>query len=111
MVKIDTRNIGTFREEDFSKTLLYQSSRTRVLLLCFEPGQEMPPHHCSFEIVWYILEGEGVFTMDGKEQLCAKQSLIVTPSHTTRGFRADGRTRMLLFLPRIQGIPITASPN
>ena len=111
MVKIDTRNLGVFNEEDFSKTLLYQSTRTRVLLLCLEPGQGLPEHLCKFEVVWYVLEGCGTFVMDGEAIDCAADSLIVTPACTKRGLKAISRMRVLATIPRLQGISITASLN
>lgn len=111
VVAIDTKGIGAYCAEDFTKALLFQSAKTRIMLLCFEPGQEMPPHHCSFEIVWYVLEGSGFFYIDGEEKPCSENTLIVTPSQTTRGLRADSRMKLLAIVPRIQGISLRPSEN
>ena len=62
----------------------------KVPLICMDPGQEIAPHK-SGQGVFYVVSGNGVMTVEGKEhQICAG-SMIFVEKGEERGIRATER--------------------
>ncbi|MBI3817652.1 MAG: cupin domain-containing protein [Planctomycetes bacterium] len=79
------------------KTTLFESPRLLIGLNAFEPGQEHAPHaHAGADKVYYVLEGEGEFTLnDTKVRLRAGQ-MLAAPAGEPHGVRNDTDKRLLV---------------
>ena len=89
--------------EKFFKTTLWQSGRLTLGLNCLDPGQIQKVHaHDGADKIYYVLEGEGNFSI-GDEQRIAKQGmLIVAPAGIPHGVSNNANERLSL--------PVTISP-
>jgi quercetin dioxygenase-like cupin family protein len=70
----------------------------RLILFCFEPGQELPvhSHDVDSEVFLCVLEGEGSF-IGGEKDIPAKRgSLLVSPVSEPHGIRAKTRMKVLV---------------
>lgn len=85
--------------EKFFKTTLWQSDHLTLGLNCLEPGQIQKVHaHEGADKVYYVLEGEGAFTI-GDEQRSAKQGmLIVAHADVPHGVANNGDRRLSLLV-------------
>ena len=85
--------------EKFFKTTLWQSDHLTLGLNCLDPGQIQKVHaHDDADKTYYVLEGEGDFTV-GDEQRTAKQGMvIVAPAGIPHGVsnQANGRLSLLV---------------
>ena len=79
------------------KTTLFQSPRLLVGLNTFEPGQEHALHaHAGMDKVYQVIEGEGVFLLEGRELPMRAGDLLVAPEGVPHGVRNMGTERLLV---------------
>jgi gentisate 1,2-dioxygenase len=81
------------------KATLFESERLLVGLNAFEPGQVHELHsHEGMDKLYYVLEGEGVFLLEGRQLTTIAGDLMVAPE----GRLHSGHGKQALFLPRWQ---------
>jgi quercetin dioxygenase-like cupin family protein len=79
------------------KTTLFESSRLLVGLNAFEPGQEHKLHaHAGQDKVYHVLEGSGLFLLEGQELPMSQGDLLVAPEGVPHGVRNSGTSRLLV---------------
>jgi quercetin dioxygenase-like cupin family protein len=79
------------------KSTIFQSSRLLVGLNAFEPGQSHALHtHAGMDKMYYVLEGSGVFLLDGRELGMRLGDLMIAPDGVPHGVRNTGPSRLLL---------------
>lgn len=79
------------------KTTIFASPRLLVGLNAFEPGQEHTLHaHAGQDKVYHVLEGSGLFLLEGQELPMAAGDLLVAPEGVPHGVRNNGTSRLLV---------------
>ena len=86
-----------WRADRMGKTTLFTSPRLLVGLNAFEPGQSHPLHaHEGMDKLYHVLEGEGVFLLEGRELPMTAGDLLVAPEGVPHGVRNSGGGRLLV---------------
>jgi quercetin dioxygenase-like cupin family protein len=79
------------------KRTLYASPRLLVGLNAFEPGQSHALHaHAEMDKVYQIVEGEGLFLLEGRELPMRAGDLLVAPAGVAHGVRNSSGSRLLV---------------
>jgi quercetin dioxygenase-like cupin family protein len=79
------------------KSTIFESPRLLVGLNAFEPGQEHALHaHAGQDKVYQVIEGEGVFLLEGRELAMHAGDLLVAPEGVAHGVRNTGSGRLLV---------------
>jgi mannose-6-phosphate isomerase-like protein (cupin superfamily) len=79
------------------KSTLFESPRLLVGLNAFEPGQEHRLHaHAGMDKVYSVVEGEGLFLLEGRELSMRAGDLLVAPDGVPHGVRNTGQARLLV---------------
>jgi quercetin dioxygenase-like cupin family protein len=90
-------NHAAYSPSKMAKSTLFESSRLLVGLNAFEPGQEHALHaHAGQDKVYHVLEGEGLFLLDGRELPMKAGDLLVAPEGIPHGVRNSGDHRLLV---------------
>src|SRR5207253_705770 len=88
---------AAWRPEKMGKSTIFESPRLLVGLNAFEPGQAHALHsHAGMDKVYHVVEGEGVFLLEGRELPMRAGDLLVAPDGVPHGVRNDGPGRLLL---------------
>lgn len=88
---------ASYSPDKMGKTTLFQSSRLLVGLNAFEPGQSHALHaHAGMDKVYSVVEGEGVFLLEGRELPMRAGDLLVAPEGVPHGVRNTGTSRLLV---------------
>ena len=88
---------AAFSPEKMGKATIFQSPRLLVGLNCFEPGQSHALHaHAGQDKVYQVIEGEGLFLIDGGELPMKAGDLLVAPEGIAHGVRNPGPSRLLV---------------
>lgn len=96
---LDWRDHTGSLPEKFFKTTLWQSGYLTLGLNCLEPGQIQKVHaHDGADKIYYVLEGEGVFTIDVDQRVAKQGMLIVAPAGVPHGVTNNGRERLSLLI-------------
>jgi len=92
--------------DKMGKTTLFKSQRMLVGLNAFEPGQAHALHaHGGMDKVYHVLEGEGVFLLEGRELKMHAGDLLVAPEGVPHGVRNTGTGRLLVLAILAPGNP------
>jgi quercetin dioxygenase-like cupin family protein len=79
------------------KATIFESARLLVGLNAFEPGQEHALHaHAGQDKVYHVIEGEGLFLLEGRELAMTAGDLLVAPDGDAHGVRNTGGRRLLV---------------
>jgi mannose-6-phosphate isomerase-like protein (cupin superfamily) len=79
------------------KTTLFESSRLLVGLNAFEPGQEHSLHaHGGMDKLYSVVEGEGLFLLEGRSLPMRAGDLLVAPEGVPHGIRNNSGARLLV---------------
>ena len=88
---------AVYSAEKMGKATLFQSPRLLVGLNAFEPGQQHALHaHAGQDKVYSVVEGAGVFLLDGAELPMLAGDLLVAPEGVPHGIRNTGSGRLLV---------------
>ena len=88
---------ATWRDDKMGKNTLFESARMLVGLNTFEPGQSHALHaHPGMDKMYFVVEGDGFFLLDGRELPMAAGDLLVAPEGVKHGVRNPGPGRLLV---------------
>jgi mannose-6-phosphate isomerase-like protein (cupin superfamily) len=86
-----------WRPDKMGKATLFESARMLVGLNAFEPGQAHELHsHQEMDKVYHVLEGDGVFLLEGRELPMRAGELLIAPEGVPHGIRNTGTSRLLV---------------
>jgi quercetin dioxygenase-like cupin family protein len=88
---------AAWRPDRMGKSTIFESPRLLVGLNAFEPGQAHALHaHAGLDKVYQVIEGEGVFLLEGRELPMRAGDLLVAPQGVPHGVRNDSSARLLV---------------
>ncbi|HEX6163539.1 MAG TPA: cupin domain-containing protein [Vicinamibacterales bacterium] len=88
---------AVYAPNKMGKATIFESSRLLVGLNAFEPGQEHALHaHAGQDKVYQVIEGEGLFLLEGRELPMRAGDLLVAPEGVAHGVRNNGGKRLLV---------------
>jgi quercetin dioxygenase-like cupin family protein len=94
---IDPRQHAAYSPQKMGKSTIFESPRLLVGLNAFEPGQEHALHaHAGQDKVYQVLDGDGVFLLEGRELAMTAGDLLVAPEGVPHGIRNTGARRLLV---------------
>ena len=89
---LNDSNVYLFEERD--KNVLFQSGIFKVRLIQVEAGGEIPPCAMAMNVIFCVLQGEGVITVNESFNQVKSHSLIIT-SPATISMKSDEGMRVL----------------
>lgn len=94
------------REGKAYKETFFQSERLLVGLNCLLPGQSQPLHdHPDQDKFYYVLAGQGLFTVGSEQKLCGSTELVLAPAGVPHGVENQGDA-LLTFMTVIAPFPV-----
>src|SRR5918996_632097 len=88
---------ASYRPDKMGKSTIFESARVLVGLNAFEPGQAHALHaHAGMDKVYAVVEGEGVFLLEGRNLPMRAGDVLVAPEGVAHGVHNTGSRRLLL---------------
>ena len=88
---------AVFSPDKMGKSTLFHSERMLVGLNAFEPGQEHRLHaHEGMDKLYFVLEGRGLFLLEGEELEMKPGQMLVAPENVPHGVRNTGDERLVV---------------
>ena len=84
--------VHPFEERDGN--VLFQTETLKVRLIQVDSGGEIPPCTMATNVLFCVLQGEGIITVNDKTNQVKPHSLIITPP-TTISMKSDEGMRVL----------------
>lgn len=90
---------AVFNPEKMGKSTIFSSDRLLVGINAFEPGQEHRLHaHEGMDKVYHVLEGSGLFLLDGREAEMEAGIMLVAPEGVPHGIRNTSTARLVVLV-------------
>jgi len=91
--------LAVFAAEKMGKATIFESARLLVGLNAFEPGQAHLLHaHAGMDKVYHVLDGEGLFLLQGQELRMKSGDLLVAPEGVPHGVRNTSDRRLIVLV-------------
>ena len=90
----DLNDLNVYPFEERDKNVLFQSGTYKVRLIQLEAGGEIPRCAMVMNVLFCVLQGKGVITVNDKANEVRPHSLIITPP-TTISMKTDEGMRVL----------------
>ena len=88
---------ATWRPDAMGKSTIFQSPNLLLGLNAFEPGQTHKLHaHGGMDKVYVVVEGDGLFLLEGRELPMRAGDLLVAPDGVPHGVRNNSGARLLV---------------
>jgi quercetin dioxygenase-like cupin family protein len=88
---------AVWRADAMGKSTLYASPHLLIGLNAFEPGQAHALHaHAGMDKAYLVVEGQGLFLLDGRELPMQAGDVLVAPADVAHGVRNDSGARLLV---------------
>ena len=95
MQAYNLEELKEFAASEFRKKELVVTDSFKLLLICFEPGQSVPPCVMERSTAFYIIEGQGQVLISDRENKVTAGSLIIIEPDLARQIKADTRLVVL----------------
>ena len=96
-IPFDPRDLAVYSPDRMSKSTIFRSEHIMVGLNAFEPGQEHALHaHKGMDKVYHVIEGQGLFLLEGGDVPLQAGVLLVAPEGVPHGIRNTGPSRLLV---------------
>jgi quercetin dioxygenase-like cupin family protein len=66
-----------------------------IMLVCLETSQEIPPRPEPYDVCFYVIKGQGTFTVGNKQTELKAGSMIFAPANVARGIKSTKRLSIL----------------
>ena len=88
---------AVYTPNKMGKSTIFESARVLVGLNAFESGQEHALHaHAGQDKIYQVIEGSGLFLLDGRELAMTAGDLLIAPEGIAHGVRNTGPRRLLV---------------
>lgn len=90
-----------FSAEGHTKNIFYESEKIKSQVVGFEAGQQIPPCRMDFDVIFFVIEGEGKIIVNGEEEILKKTSWVFVPREIElRSIEAE--TRMIVLAIQVR---------
>ena len=88
---------AVYTPNKMGKSTIFESARVLIGLNAFESGQEHALHaHAGQDKIYQVIEGSGLFLLDGRELAMTAGDLLIAPEGIAHGVRNTGNRRLLV---------------
>ena len=91
----DLTKLAEFSHVQRIKKDLCETRMFNIVLICLETGQEIPPRPEPYDVCFYVIEGQGTFTIGDKQMNLKGGSMTFAPANVSRGIRSIKRLSIL----------------
>ena len=85
------------KEGVLSKELI-KTKKVNISLFCMTKGTDISEHTSTKEVFIYVLEGDGIFNLEGRDIIMIKGVIIFMKENAVHSLRANKNTSFILSL-------------
>ena len=98
-MRIRVKDHVKFQADKMAKIALATTARAQLDLYCVAPGQAQTPHrHVDQDKIYYVLEGNGLFTVGAEEETHGTGTAVLAPAGVDHGVRNASGERLWLLV-------------
>jgi quercetin dioxygenase-like cupin family protein len=78
--------------------IMFSSPNVEVIHLILQPGEKIEPHSQPFDVLFFVLEGEGELNYNGETAVFGKDTLIEAKAGVLRGWTNASKENLRLLV-------------
>ena len=91
----DLTKLAEFSKTQKIKKDVCKTKMFNIVLVCLETGQEIPPRPEPYDVCFYVIEGQGTFTVGDRQTDLKDGSMIFAAANVARGIKSTKRLSIL----------------
>jgi len=95
---IQLKDVFEFKNEGIFSKVLSKSETYNYSIMCLAKGSDIDTHTSTKNGGVYVLQGKGIFNLEGKDIVLAPGVFIFMPANAKHSLRADEDLAILLCL-------------
>lgn len=96
---IKVRGAVEFKAEKLNKVSLFDTDRFFCDVYCLQPGQSQKTHaHEGSDKIYYVLEGEGRFTVGAEEKVLRADDITIAPAGEVHGVVNHSQDKLVVLV-------------
>lgn len=99
---MDLQSIIDYQPNAVVSSEIMNKKAGTITVFAFDQGQGLSEHTAPFDALVYIIDGEAVITISGKNHSLKAGELIIMPAHEPHALRATKKFKMLLVMIKSQ---------
>jgi quercetin dioxygenase-like cupin family protein len=85
-----------FSPNTHTKKVFFETEKIKAQVIGLEAGQQIPPCGMDFDVIFFVMEGEGEIILDGQSEVLKKSAWVFVPKEIeTRSIRSETRMKVL----------------
>lgn len=85
-------------QRDLDARIMFRSDNNEIIRLTLKSGEEIPLHKNDVDVVFFIIEGNGMFLTSDKEVNIKKDMRIFVKANLDRGIRNNSQAPLNLLV-------------
>ncbi|MDP2750256.1 MAG: cupin domain-containing protein [Nanoarchaeota archaeon] len=94
----DIRKLISYSENGIVSKVIIKTDKLNVTLFCMAAGSDMDEHTSTKEGLVYVIEGKGIFNLQGKNIQMLPETLIHMEKSAVHSLKAEQNTSFILYL-------------
>ncbi len=78
--KYNIKDFIEFVPGDRTKKDVFKGEHFNIVVICLESGYEIPPHEEPYDVLFYVVSGNGIFTAGKKRWDAQPGSMVFAPA-------------------------------
>lgn len=95
---IDTKGMISYSEGGIISKEIMKNGKNGVTLFCMAAGTEIEDHTSTKEGIVYVIEGNGIFNLEGKDIAMKPGVIIYMQKNAVHSLKAKENTSFVLYL-------------
>jgi len=97
---MNIKDLINYSEKGITSKVLEKGEANQLTLFCMAENTDMEEHTSTMEGFVYVIEGDGIFNLEGKDIEMKPNALIKLPRNAVHSLKANKNTSFLLFLSK-----------
>ncbi|MCB2194439.1 MAG: cupin domain-containing protein [Bacteroidetes bacterium] len=86
---------------DLDAYILHSEEKIEIVHLLLKPGEKMDEHKNPFDVIFFITEGKGSLSVEGKEHILTTNDTIKITSEKNRGWENNSNQNLRLLVIKL----------
>jgi quercetin dioxygenase-like cupin family protein len=86
---------------DLEGYILHTEKQIELVHLTLKPGENLAEHKNPFDVIFFVVEGSGVLSIEGKESILSKNDVTKVTSDKNRGWKNNENQDLRLLVIKL----------
>jgi quercetin dioxygenase-like cupin family protein len=97
-INLNIKKLIEYSKQGIISKVIEKTKKSEITLFCMAKGTEIGKHTSTKEGIVYVLEGDGIFNLEGKDIRMHQGVLIIMKENAVHSLSAKENTAFLLIL-------------